>query len=678
MIKKKGNNYKELVTLLSEEIPDYPENNLSGLINETLTPLILIIVCFWAIFAHAQQTPSISFSYVPAYGSSENLLGKVINADPKEFTVAVYIEVDGNWWTKPYLDSPKTKINDDGSWACDITTGGIDETATAIAAFLVPSDYEPPLVSGEFQLPKSLEGKAVAKAEVKRSPLARGTVILAPKAANTGLKGYCYGPYRDNENPDMGIFPLSEEIEADFKIIQETNKVIRTYGCAGTLSSIPRLCQEYHIDCYPGAWLGKYKTENEKEISALIRIGLATHQYSDNIGYEEMIESLKFQPVFNPTLNSFGSFLSIRLTNVKALIVGNEVLLRGDLTEGELISYIREVKKAGVAVTTAEIWEVWLKHPRLAEEVDFLTVHIHPYWEGKPIDGAASYVVQCWKNMKKAFPGKRIVIGETGWPSDGKTIGKAVPNPENQARFFKEFSSMAEDEGIEYFYFELFDETWKNNSEGNAGGSWGVYNSRGSIKTGLRDLFSKEISRPARKVTPVEVKAPLIVYKDAGSPENSFQPSGFMGDTDCIKLDEACKDNPRSGDTCTKITYKPSGFFSEGWSGIYWQFPLNNWGDYPGYRASGINKLSFWVRGGEGGERAEFKSGGISSGKVYKDSFGPVSTGAIKLTSEWQKITISLEKKDTTSLIGGFCWVTNRIENSKGCTVYLDDIQFEP
>ena len=151
-----------------------------------------------------------------------------------------------------------------------------------------------------------------------------------------------------------------------------------------------------------------------------------------------------------------------------------------------------------------------------------------------------------------------------------------------------------------------------------------------------------------------------------------------MGDIKNVVMDKACTTKPHSGKTCIKITYKAGLFYGNGWSGVYWQYPLNNWGDYPGYRLSGAKKLTFWARGAKGGEMSEFKIGGIREyGKKFKDSFGPVSTGIVKLSPEWKKYSIAISDQDMNMVIGGFCWVTNHVQNRSGCTIYVDDIIIE-
>ncbi len=182
--------------------------------------------------------------------------------------------------------------------------------------------------------------------------------------------------------------------------------------------------------------------------------------------------------------------------------------------------------------------------------------------------------------------------------------------------------------------------------------------------SGLTDNASVE-------VTVLESPAPPYAV------EAYFIPSGWMGDTDDIEIDPASTTNPYSGPTCIKIVYSPAG--ANGWAGIYWQSQDQNWGDYPGHDLSGATKLTFWARGEAGGEKAEFKVGGIrETGKPYEDSIYPaVTTGVLVLTNTWQQYTIDLTGRDMSNIIGGFVWVTNIASNPGGCTIYLDNIVFE-
>ncbi|TKJ44038.1 hypothetical protein CEE36_02655 [candidate division TA06 bacterium B3_TA06] len=443
--------------------------------------------------------------------------------------------------------------------------------------------------------------------------------------------GVCYGPYRDNEAP--AFYPTVEEIREDIHFIKNLTNSIRIYNIDCSLGEIPRICEAETLDCYPGVWISGQRKLDSMRIQELIMLA------KEN------------------------------LSCVKGLIVGNEVLLRGDLKKEELIEYIKEVRDStGLEVTTAEIWGLW--DDSLAENVDFVLAHVHPYWENIAVDDAAAYVKEKWEYLNVQFPGKEVIIGETGWPSEGDPRGDAVPSEENQRIFLDSLKRIAEEENMPYFYFEAFDEKYKVTSEGEVGAHWGIYYSDDSIKPLLKDLVPEDaqegIDRPARDR---KVTMPWYVYKDALSCENHFIPSGWMGYRQGIKtFDEVWLENPCSGKTCIKITYIPQS--SSEWAGVYWQYPENNWGDLPGYDLSAADTFLFCARGEEGGEKAEFKVGGIGSLELN-------STGVITLTKEWKEYGIHIRGKDLSNVIGGFCWVSNYSQNPEGCTIYLDKIRYD-
>ncbi|HEY1230234.1 MAG TPA: hypothetical protein VGF26_23240 [Ramlibacter sp.] len=167
------------------------------------------------------------------------------------------------------------------------------------------------------------------------------------------------------------------------------------------------------------------------------------------------------------------------------MIVGNEVLLRRDLTANQLRGYIRQVKsRVKQPVTYADVWEFWLRNPQLADEVDFITIHLLPYWEDEPIgldrreaDGSLrieNHLKAIFKRVQDRFPGKKIVIGETGWPSDGRMRSDARPGRVEQVRYFSIFRALAEKEHFDYNIVEAFDQHWKARQEGTVGGTWGL------------------------------------------------------------------------------------------------------------------------------------------------------------------------------------------------------------
>ena len=179
-----------------------------------------------------------------------------------------------------------------------------------------------------------------------------------------------------------------------------------------------------------------------------------------------------------------GEDLATKSAAVHAVIVGSEVLLRGDLSESQLLADIEQVRDKltnKVPITTAEIPEQWLQHPDLASKTDFITVHIYPFWEGVSINAAIQALDSAYERVKATFPDKQVVIGETGWPSAGPAHGAAVPSAANQARYLINFINWAQAKNVQYFYFEAFDEGWKINEEG-VGTHWGLYQSDSTSK----------------------------------------------------------------------------------------------------------------------------------------------------------------------------------------------------
>jgi hypothetical protein len=166
---------------------------------------------------------------------------------------------------------------------------------------------------------------------------------------------------------------------------------------------------------------------------------------------------------------------------------------------------------------------------------------------------------------------------------------------------------------------------------------------------------------------------PFYIYSDEKT-QNHYYPSGWMGDTQDLKLSGAYQNDPRLGKTCLRVTYLAKG--SKEWAGIYWQNPPNNWGTAKGgYNLSGAAYLTFWARGQDGGERInEFKIGGIS-GK-YPDS-DVAWIGPISLKKSWTQYRIKLEGKDLSYINGGFCFTLLRNDNPRGCTFYLNEMRYE-
>lgn len=174
-------------------------------------------------------------------------------------------------------------------------------------------------------------------------------------------------------------------------------------------------------------------------------------------------------------------------------------------------------------------------------------------------------------------------------------------------------------------------------------------------------------------------KLPLMVYGEGGK-TSLYVPSGFMGDSEALKMSTTYESAPTAsgevGKTSLKIVYQPKG--SAGWAGIYWLTPANNWGTVKGagFDLSQAKRLTFWVRGDKGGEViAEIKVGGMSAGQ-YPDS-DEASLGPLKLSTAWEQYSIDLTNKDLRHIVGGFAFTMRRIDNVRGAKFYLDEISFD-
>jgi exo-beta-1,3-glucanase (GH17 family) len=263
------------------------------------------------------------------------------------------------------------------------------------------------------------------------------------------LQSVSFAPYRTGQSPLTRTFPTPDQIEQDLKRLQGKVRAVRTYSAGENLETVPQRAGKYGLKVWHGAWLNDNDKENLEQISLLID---HANRYPDT---------------------------------VERVIVGNEVLLRKDLTANQLRGYIRLVKsRVRQPVTYADVWEFWLRNPQLADEVDFITIHLLPYWEDEPIgvdrreaDGQLrieKHIVDIYRKVQARFPGKKIVIGETGWPSDGRMRSDARPGRVEQVRYFSIFRQIADREHFDYNIVEAFDQYWKSRQEGTVGGTWGL------------------------------------------------------------------------------------------------------------------------------------------------------------------------------------------------------------
>jgi glucan 1,3-beta-glucosidase len=267
----------------------------------------------------------------------------------------------------------------------------------------------------------------------------------APIDPNAKLLCVSYAPFRDAQTPLSPTTHIApEQIAEDLAQLAKVSDCVRTYSIENGLDQVPALAAKAGLKVLQGIWLGSNRLKNLAQISTVV--GLAK-QYPDVI---------------------------------TAVVVGNEVLLRGEMTTSDLAATIRSVKsQVAVPVTYADVWEYWLRNREIYEAVDFVTIHILPYWEDFPVRAkyAAAHVDDIRKRMAVAFPGKEILIGETGWPSQGRMREGALPSRTNQARVVSEILGLAKQENFRVNLIEAYDQPWKRQLEGTVGGYWGLFDS---------------------------------------------------------------------------------------------------------------------------------------------------------------------------------------------------------
>lgn len=263
---------------------------------------------------------------------------------------------------------------------------------------------------------------------------------LNPLESAYPLRSLSLNPFQKNQSPFDHDQPSPADLEHDFAHLEGKTQAVRLYSSTGFMAPAPEIAQEHDMKLIAGAWLGNGPEEDEKEFQAAVSMAGRNH-------------------------------------NVVRLLIGNETQLNHRIPQETLVAYLREARtRLRTPVSTAEPWDYWLNNPEMVDEVDFITIHILPYWLEEPIDRAVDYVIGKYRAVHERFPYKPILIGETGWPSEGPQRGAAVPSVANQARFVRDFINWAEAEKINYNIIEAFDQPWKSGLEGTVGEYWGIMN----------------------------------------------------------------------------------------------------------------------------------------------------------------------------------------------------------
>ncbi len=254
------------------------------------------------------------------------------------------------------------------------------------------------------------------------------------------IQGVAFSPYAADQNPfGSKDVPPVEQIDSDLRLLENKTYSVRTYSVLGSLGKIPELAAKHHISVALGIQLDKNLDENELEM----RTGIA---------------------------------LAREHRNVSRVLVGNEVLLRGDMTVPELAEQLDRARAAiRQPVGYADTWATWLRNPEIARHVDFIAVHLFPYWEGVDVESAVDFCFRELKAVQLAYPKKPVIIGEIGWPSEGRNRAGAVASVSNEALFLRRFLARAEKGHQRYYIMEAFDQPWKARDEGAVGSYWGIY-----------------------------------------------------------------------------------------------------------------------------------------------------------------------------------------------------------
>ncbi len=265
------------------------------------------------------------------------------------------------------------------------------------------------------------------------------------------MMGVSFNPMGPEHDPMKGIFPSEEDIDRDLSLLNGKAHAVRIYSVTNGLELVPELAAKHNLNVAAGAWISTDEISNDIEIENLVK-------------------------------------LSNQHRNVVRAMVGNEAILRGDVSVERMIEYLRNVKKRiWRPISTSEPWHIWIAHPELAKEVDFIAAHILPYWEGIPAEQAVDYTFERYEALRTAFPDKPIIITESGWPSDGQPFRQSEPSRVNQATYLRNFLNRAFEQDITYYVVEAFDQPWKKSIEGSSGAYWGLFNAERQPKFPMKE-----------------------------------------------------------------------------------------------------------------------------------------------------------------------------------------------
>lgn len=269
-------------------------------------------------------------------------------------------------------------------------------------------------------------------------------IDLFRKYLENGIHGLCFSSYTEGQGP--GSIVTEEQIRKRIEIIKPYTSWIRTFSCTDGNELIPAIVKENGLKVMVGAWLGEDKEKNETEIENLITV--------------------------------------VKDGHADLVAVGNEVLYREELSEEELLEYIKRVKDQvpEAQVGYVDAYYEFISRPAITEICDVIFTNCYPFWEGCHIDYSLVYMKNMYYSVLRQAKGKRVVISETGWPNIGTAFESSEPSTENALRYFINTQQWSQEESIEIMYFSSFDEAWKIDAEGDVGAYWGIWDKNGKLK----------------------------------------------------------------------------------------------------------------------------------------------------------------------------------------------------
>lgn len=267
---------------------------------------------------------------------------------------------------------------------------------------------------------------------------------LFAEILQSGVHGFCFSLYEDDQKP--GDIISEAQVRRRMEIIKPYTKWVRSFSCTEGNEFIPKVAKEMGIKTLVGAWLGNDDEINQREINGLIELAK----------------------------NGF----------VDIAAVGNEVMYRKDLTEDELLAFIKKVKTEipGIPVGYVDAYYEFSHRHQITELCDVILCNCYPFWEGCPFDNSLDYMKQMYYQAKAAGNGKEVIITETGWPSQGENKKGAVPAEKSARDYFINTQLWSANDNIPVFYFSSFDESWKTGAEGTVGAYWGIWDKHEKLK----------------------------------------------------------------------------------------------------------------------------------------------------------------------------------------------------